>query len=190
MKRFPYSRKRIETCRHAYVYGIKWYKKIKGVLYMKIGIIVYSNTGNTLGVANRMKEKLLAEGHAVTLERVIAANSNPSPTEQIKLTSIPDVSPYDVVIFGSPVQGLSLAPVMKTYMSQLPPLKGRKAGFFVTQQFPFPWMGGNHAIRQAQQICKGKGADLYAAGDVNWSSKKREDLIRSVITNTVSYVGK
>lgn len=157
---------------------------------MKIGIIVYSNTGNTLGVANRIKEKLLAAGHPVTLERVSAANNNPSPAGEIKLTSIPDVNPYDIVIFGSPVQAFSLAPIMKAYLSQLPSLNGKKAGFFVTQQLPFQWMGGNHAIRQAQQICKGKGADLYAAGDVNWSSKKREDKILDVISNAVSYVGK
>ncbi|MDF2592532.1 MAG: hypothetical protein K0S75_1998, partial [Clostridia bacterium] len=37
---------------------------------MKIGIIVYSHTGNTFSVAQRLEEKLTAEGHSVKIEKV------------------------------------------------------------------------------------------------------------------------
>lgn len=38
---------------------------------MKIGIILHSQTGNTLSVANKLKEKLISLGHTVNLEQVI-----------------------------------------------------------------------------------------------------------------------
>lgn len=37
---------------------------------MKVGIVVYSQTGNTLSVATKLKEKLAAAGHSVALEQV------------------------------------------------------------------------------------------------------------------------
>lgn len=42
------------------------------------------------------------------------------------MKSAPDVSGYDAVIFASPVQAFSLAPVMKLYLSKLPSLAGKK----------------------------------------------------------------
>ena len=37
---------------------------------------------------------------------------------------------------------------MKAYLTQLPSLKGKKVGCFVTHMFPFAWMGGNSAMKQ------------------------------------------
>ena len=39
---------------------------------MNIGIIVYSQTGNTLSVAKKLEEKLSLAGHSATLEQVKA----------------------------------------------------------------------------------------------------------------------
>jgi len=39
---------------------------------MKIGIILYSQTGNTYSVAQKLQEKLIAKGHSVDLERLKA----------------------------------------------------------------------------------------------------------------------
>ncbi len=43
----------------------------------------------------------------------------------------------------------------------------------MTEFFPFPWMGGNHAIRQMKKICQSKGASILATGIVNWGVKSR-----------------
>jgi len=42
---------------------------------MNIGIIVYSQTGNTLSVAKKLEERLSAAGHSVNLEQVTVAGA-------------------------------------------------------------------------------------------------------------------
>jgi flavodoxin len=42
---------------------------------MRIGIIVYSRTGNTFSAARRLKEKLAAAGHSVNVERLTTVGS-------------------------------------------------------------------------------------------------------------------
>lgn len=148
---------------------------------MKVGIIVHSHTGNTLSVAERLKEELISAGHSVNLERVTAMNEDPSASKNVQLRTIPDTSRYDALIFGAPVRAFSLSPVMKAYLSQIPSLQGKKTGCFVTQSFPFPWMGGNQTISVMKKACESKAAQIYETGIVNWSHKKREERIADVI---------
>ena len=115
---------------------------------MNIGIIVHSHTGNTLSVAEKLKDRFLAEGHLVTLEQVTAVNEDPAAAANVELKTIPDIAGYDVLILGSPVRAFSLSPVMLLYLNQLPLLQGKKISCFVTQQLPFAWMGGNRSIKQ------------------------------------------
>ncbi len=146
---------------------------------MKVGIIVYSSTGNTLSVAQRLKESLLLLGHSVNLEQLNVVDDKPS-SKVIQLVALPDINLYDVIIFASPVRGFSLAPAMKTYLSQISSFQGKKVGAFVTQFFPYPWMGGNRTIEQMEKACEAKGARLFGTGIVNWSHK-RERKISSVL---------
>lgn len=148
---------------------------------MKVGIIVHSHTGNTLSVAERMKEQLSATGHTVSLERVEAVNEEPNAALTTELKTAPDTTGYDILIFGAPVRGFSLSPVMLKYLNQLPVYEGKKICCYVTQQLPFPWMGGKRAIRQMTELLKNKGAVIFDTGIVNWSNKKRENLIVDVI---------
>jgi flavodoxin len=147
---------------------------------MKIGIIVYSRTGNTLSVAEKLKGELTAAGHSAILEKVKAVNEDPS-AKSIQLKTIPDTSAYDVLIFGAPVQAFSLSAIMKAYLSQLSSLKGKKVCCFVTQHFPYSWMGGNHSIKQMRKICQDKEGKIFETGIVNWSHKERESRITQVI---------
>lgn len=148
---------------------------------MKVGIIVHSHTGNTLSVAEKIKNAMTSKGHTVSIEQVSALNDNPAPNEAVKLKDIPDAQGYDVLLFGAPVRAFSLSAVMKAYLAQLSSLDGIKVGCFVTEQFPFAWMGGNNAIGQMKKSCSAKGAIPEKTGVVNWGSKKREDKIANVI---------
>jgi len=148
---------------------------------MKVGIIVHSHTGNTLSVAEKLKDTIAAKGHTVTLERVLAVNEDPSAQGPVEFKSIPDVSSYDALVFGAPVRGFSLTPTMTAYLAQLQALKGKKVSCFVTQQLPFAWMGGNRTIGQIKNACEAKGAVPSSTGIVNWGSKKREDKIANVL---------
>ncbi|MEA4896916.1 MAG: flavodoxin family protein [Christensenellaceae bacterium] len=148
---------------------------------MNVGIIVHSHTGNTLSVAQNLKQTLSSAGHAVSIERVSALNDEEADVQKIKLNEIPDVGLYDVLLFGAPVRGFSLSPVMQAYLAGIQSLGGKKTACFVTQFFPFAWMGGQRALRQMCDICKNKGASLYGTGIVNWSrAKAREKQIEAM----------
>lgn len=147
---------------------------------MKIGIIIHSHTGNTLYVAEKLKDVLTAQGHIVQLERVTAVNEDPGSNEKVQLKSKPDITLYDTFIIGAPVRGFSLSPVMKAYLAQIPQIQGRRVACFVTEHFPKPWMGGNQSVKQIIQAIKNKGGEVTDSGIVNWSSKYREEQINEV----------
>jgi NAD(P)H dehydrogenase (quinone) len=152
---------------------------------MNVGIIVYSQTGNTLSVAQKLKEAILAQGHTAVLERVEAENDAPNSKQPPRLTKAPDLSGYDAVLFGAPVHAFSLCLVMKLYLTQCSKLRGKPVCCFVTQHLKKPWMGGNRAIKQMHALCGDKGADNRESGVVNWTAPGRDAQIDAVVTRLV-----
>lgn len=153
---------------------------------MKIGIIVYSQTGNTYLVASKIYESLKKKGYKVDIEKIEALRNQKNNTFEFK--KVPDVKSYDVIIFGSPVEAFSLCPVMKKYLENIKSLKNKKVLCFVTEAFPYPWMGGTRAIKQMKTLCDQKDSTIYETGIANWNNKKREELINNIIekfTNTI-----
>jgi flavodoxin len=149
---------------------------------MKIGIILYSYTGNTLSVAERLKVVLCNKGHEVSLERIKAIDEDPNSGKPILLAEIPDASQYDEIIFGAPVRAFSLNPIMKVYLGKLPDLQGKNISCFVTEYFPKAWMGGNNAIKQMKRIVREKNGNIIHCGVINWSNSKREEQINEMLT--------
>jgi hypothetical protein len=147
---------------------------------MNIGIIVFSRTGNTLLVAEKIREAAAAQGHTAVIERIRAEHEEPNSKTPLRLTVLPDPTKYDAVIFGAAVEAFSLSAVLKEYLSRLPSLGGKPAGCFVTQHLTRPWLGGNRAIRQMRALCAAKGLDVRATGIVSWSSPAREAQIANV----------
>ncbi len=148
---------------------------------MKIGIIVYSKTGNTRSVAEKVKKALADAGNEVTLEEVTTAGEPGGTPSQSELKNIPDPSGYEAVIFAAPVWAFSLASVMKLYFSKLGPLGGKKIGVFVTQSLKKPWMGGNKAIRQMKKACEEKTGVVSKTGIINWNNPQREAQIDTLV---------
>lgn len=145
---------------------------------MEIGIIVHSQTGNTLSVAERLMKKLTEAGHRVTIKRVSAVNDEEIDIQKVRLSEKPDIGEYDLLIFGAPVRGFSLSPAMQAYLADVGSLKGKKTACFITEGLPFPWMGGNRSLRQMAELLASKGAEPYGTGIVNWpNAEKREKLI-------------
>ena len=148
---------------------------------MKISIILYSQTGNTYSVSLKLKEKLITAGHSVNIERLKVVGEVRPGTKDVKFEMLPDTEPYDVLVFGSPVQAFSLSSVMASYLTQIASLQGKKVALLVTQFFPFPWMGGNRTAGQMKKICESKGAAVCGAEIVNWSNPSREKRITEVV---------
>ena len=146
---------------------------------MKIGIIINSETGNTYKVAEIIREKLISKGQNIEIKKV-KAEGEIAPGSKIKLTENPSIDDYDALIFGGPVVAFSLTPVMKTYISGLGSLKGKKIACFVTKQLPFKWTGGNQAINSMKKKCKNKGAEVIKTGIINWKKEITNNLINDL----------
>jgi len=152
---------------------------------MKIGIIVFSQTGNTRKVAEKLKARLSAGGHEAVIEEVIPQGEVTPGMKNVSFDSAPEVSGYEGVVFASPVQAFSLAAAMGVYLKQIASLEGKKIACFVTKQLAGKWTGGNHAIRQISNLCKARGATPAASDVIIWSSKKRDQMIEETI-DTIS----
>lgn len=138
---------------------------------MKVGIVAYSQTGNTLSVAAKLKEKLAADGHSVTLEEVRLTAERKQGSREFQLGALPDLKPYDILVFGAAVEAFSLSPVMTKCLGEIGSLEKKSVVCLVTQAFPFAWLGGNRAVGQMRKLCEAKGAAVRGAAVVNWMGK-------------------
>ena len=153
---------------------------------MTIGIIVYSDKGNTLSVAKKLKAKLKKAGHDVKLEQIKVVGGFKPETKEFEFEQLPDLEPYDEIIFGTWVQAFSLNIPMQQYFEKVPSLKKKKVALLVTQFFPFEWMGGKRALGQMTKICKAKGAKVIGSGDVNWAGENRRKKKMAKIVKELS----
>jgi hypothetical protein len=148
---------------------------------MNIGIIVYSQTGHTLEVCEKLKERLIGEGQSVTVEQISVVGGRTPKTKEFELEAKPNVETYDALIFASYVEAFSLCAVMARYLKQVSSLQGKQVTCLATQQFPYPWMGGSRAIGQMKKICQSKGATVSTTAVVNWAKSRREETMAKAV---------
>ena len=141
---------------------------------MNVGIIVYSGTGNTLSIAQRLKGALEAKGHSAELEQ-ITVEGEIAPNRPVVLKTAPDATKYEAVILAAPVMAFSLNPVMKSYLKHMGDLSGKKAGCFVTKQLPGNWTGGNRAIKAFSAALKEKGALVRNTAIIHWKDEAKRE---------------
>ncbi|MBI5679643.1 MAG: flavodoxin [Methanobacterium sp.] len=146
---------------------------------MKIGIIVHSQTGHTNEVAQKLQEKLSAALDEVEIQQLRLEGGQQVSNENSKIENPPDVSAYDALIFGAPVQAFSLSKVMNIYLEQIPSLQDKKIALFVTKGLRFEWTGGTRAIGQMKKICQSKGGIIMGTGIIVWN-KQRDGKIDEV----------
>ena len=158
---------------------------MKGRVFMNIGILVYSHTGNTQSVAERLVKAAKAQGHKAVIETIQIAPNDPNVSDSV-LISPPSPLPYDRLVFASPVHGFRMSRAMKLYLDQIPDLAGRKAACFVTHFFPFAWMGGSGTVKAIAKAVSAKSAPVAFTGVINWKNKKREEGIESMIAALLS----
>lgn len=151
------------------------------LLSMNVGIIVYSKTNNTLSVAEKLLDVFSSKGVTAELLPITVKNNDPTVGETIILDKTPDCEPFDLIILGSPVWAFSLCPVMKQYVLDCNSFDNKNVFCFVTQHFPFACLGGNRSVRALKKLCQNKGANVKKTHVVNWSSKKRENNIDTII---------
>lgn len=147
---------------------------------MNIGIIVYSETGNTYSVAQKIKDSISDSGHNIVVKKLETIEKN-KKKKDYNLKEYPDLSKYDLLIFASYVEAFSLSLAMQNYFKDIESLNGKKVFCFVTKALFFNWTGGNRAIRQMKRMCKSKGASILGSGIVKWRDKDRENDIFALL---------
>lgn len=143
---------------------------------MNIGILVYSYTGNTLSVAEKIKEQIHQNGDQAQIHRVTCINGNPNGPNPFVLKDVPDVSGYDKLIIGAPINGYSLCKAMKMYFDRSK-IDVDAVNCFVTQHFKSPLFGGNRGIKQISKFVTKHGTKINNTAIVHWSSKDRDKQI-------------
>jgi len=134
---------------------------------MTIGIIVYSNTGQTLALVEALQQKLASSGKQAAIEKLEApADFKPGQTSTT-LVSVPSVSAYGEIVLATPTWGGRPAPPMAAFLEQLPDLQGKRVVYVVTGFFP-PRMGCNETIAQMKAACEAKGAASSGEGSLSW----------------------
>lgn len=131
---------------------------------MKIAILVHSKTGNTRKFADRLFEKLIADGHNVNLTQlettVPVKEVSILNKQEISFTNLPDITDAEAVLFGGPVWAFGSSPVIDAAIRKLGNLKGKTTISFVTMRFPLKGMGGKAAIRKMDREAGTKGAKV------------------------------
>ena len=147
---------------------------------MRIGIILYSQTGNTLSVAERIRDRLTKKGHTVKIDKVLIKGEPKPGDKEFEFEHTPVVKGYDAIIFGAPVHAFSLALPMRKYLEQIDRLDGKNVALLSTKHLYFKWTGGGRAIRAMKNISRSKGASVKGSGIVVWLGKDREKRIDEV----------
>jgi menaquinone-dependent protoporphyrinogen IX oxidase len=148
---------------------------------MDIGLVIYSWSGHTLSVAEKLKERLADRGHAATVVPVKVVGEREQGARNFELDSLPELGGFDGLVFGAAVEAFSLSPVLKAYLKQVETLQGKKVACLVTQQFPYAWLGGSRAARQITKLCKAKGATIVGSAVAHWTQSKREASVAAAV---------
>lgn len=149
-----------------------------------IKIIVYSQTNNTLSVAQKLKDALASQNCTVQIERIRIQDEKEFDPSKIVFTYRPTINPTEVLIIATPVHGFNPAPASKAYVDSLEDLNGVPALVFVTHHFPFKWMGGSRSVRVLQNKLKAKNANVIETQTsvIDWSNKKRNEEIDALVS--------
>lgn len=139
-----------------------------------IGIILYSKTGETRKIAQRLQEKLNCPLH-----EIIPESYDPKIMKPV-LIEAPEIGAFDTLVLASPVHAFQVAKVMEAYLLQTD-FSGKTVDLFVTHYFPFTWLGGSQTLKQMKRMVEQKGGVVRHQTSINWSSKKREPSVANML---------
>ncbi|MGD9887107.1 MAG: flavodoxin family protein, partial [Bacilli bacterium] len=135
---------------------------------MKIGIVVYSYTGNTFLVSQILASKLEENHFDVTIERLETYQNEEMDPQKVTLNNHLLLSKYDVLVFASPIRGFSLAAPFKKFLTNDFQETDKKVFGFVTQFLSFNWCGPNQAKMTLQVVLNHKNCDFTVLGSIKW----------------------
>lgn len=150
---------------------------------MNIQLIVHSQTGNTLFVANALKSAVESINPDITLTHVEANNEREMNVAKIAISKLPDCSEADLIVLGGPVRGANASPAIMKAIDNLGVIQGKKCVVFTTEFFPYDWMGGRRAVTKMEKELTSRGAQVTHNAIIHWKRKDRTNQIDQFITD-------
>lgn len=149
---------------------------------MNIQLLVHSQTGNTLSVANALKAAVEPIYPNINLTSIEVDNEREMNTSKISITELPDCKDADLIVLGGPVRGGSPSPAMLKIIETLSSIQGKKCIIFTTEFFPYDWMGGRRAILKMEKELTARGALVTYHAIIHWKRRDRVKQIDDFIT--------
>ena len=119
---------------------------------MNVGIVIHSQTGHTEYVAHKIEVTLKSKGQKSEYIKLQVVGNEKRSNKDIKFKEMPDLSSYDMLIFGSHVEAFNLSQAMKKYLGDIESMKGKKVVCLLTQGLPYSWMGAKKRIKANDDI--------------------------------------
>jgi len=146
---------------------------------MKAAVVFYSETGNTKLLAEEIKKALEKRGVETLFSQVesnVPARDHMQTLEALEIKNLPSVADCDIVFAGGPVMGFRANGATMKCISEMKSLKGKKFVPFVTQYFPFSFMGGSNSVRMMSNEAKRMGAEVMPGIIINvaWHDYKKD----------------
>jgi len=154
---------------------------------MKIECIVFSHSGHTKAVAEKVWNKLHKSGHDVGLSLIEPEGKLDLKAEMVEIKVIPDLKGCDVAIIGSPVHGGRISAPIRAFLTQVESLEGKKVVLLVTHFFRPGW-GALQTLRELRKLCEEKGGEVVSEMNIKWFSMRRRREIEKFTDHLSSVI--
>jgi flavodoxin len=146
---------------------------------MNVGIIVYSETGHTYEVIEKLADKL-REQHTVTIYRLKYDKA------QNIVNGVPYINGHQRLILATPVQGFApTIPIMEA-IRRIENFDGRIVDVLITQYFRFKWLGGKQTINVLIRAIEHAKGVFGVDADIHWQRKDRDQQIQAAIDKFIT----
>jgi len=160
---------------------------------MDTAIIYHSKTGITERFANSLAEALKQKGHSVTGIKLQTSapvkQASVRDKQEISFTNLPDLSAYDLLIFGGPVWAFGSSPVIIAAIKQCTGLQGKTAIPIATMGFPLKFLGGTGALDYMKRELAARGAKVIPGQVCRQMMKKLDGDIVAATREICSSIG-
>jgi NAD(P)H dehydrogenase (quinone) len=152
---------------------------------MNIGIFVHSQSGHSSSMGMEVTKKLREKGHEVDISLMKPMGRIRPRMRHVEFRDeVPDMSPYDAVIFGGPVWAFTASPVVGSFIKEIPSLKGKKALCFSTSGFPTAVSGAQGGLKKLAGMLEEIDATVLEGEAFFWglwcNKKKMEEAAERI----------
>ncbi|MDD4667683.1 MAG: flavodoxin [Candidatus Cloacimonetes bacterium] len=159
---------------------------------MKIGILYHSETGNTERFAQSLADAMIKAGHTVNSTKLQTVNpvkkASVRDSQTINFSNLPDLSSFDLILFGGPVWAFGPSPAIIAAIKQCSGLQGKSAMPFATMGFPIRFLGGTSALHQMSKELAAKGARVLPGKVCRQMMNKLESDIGVAVHNILNRI--